>query len=102
MPQSTYGEKVYDTDLCEASIYGVDVCVTGPLSGTISNIRELIGVNEMTGNVIIADGGALVIDCDASIEAMGYKIIIQDGGYLNTRGKRLPPTSAMGSFIIFS
>lgn len=93
----------YGGTLCTGAIYGVEACSENTtVGGTITDVQEWLGDIEMTSNVIIQDGAAVVISCDANIDSNGNVIIVQDGGYLNTRGQRLPENSAMGSIIIFT
>lgn len=101
MPESGYGEAVYNTTICDAYVYGVEED-SNTASGTISNIQEWIGDIELTGDIVIADSAAVVISCDAKLNSNGYRIIIEDGGYLNTRDQRLSQGSSISSVIIFT
>lgn len=93
----------YGGTLCTGAVYGVAACAENTtVSGTITDVQEWLGDIELTNNVIIQSGAAVVISCTANIDSNGFTIVVQDNGYLNTRGKRLPETSNIGSIIIIT
>jgi hypothetical protein len=103
MTIAKYGTGLtYGGSNCVAPIYGVSADVTGNVSGTITNIQEWTGTINLTGNVIIQSNAAVVIACDTYVKNNGFIIITQDGGYLNTRKKRLPGNSNIGSVLIIT
>ena len=103
MSATQYGNDItYGGTLCTGAVYGVQSCVDGNVGGTVSTVVEWTGDINLTSNVIIESGAAIVISCDANIISNGNTIIIQDNGYLNTRGNRLPRNSAIGSVIVFT
>lgn len=104
MAISKYGVGLtYGGTDCLVPVYGVSSSInTANVSGNITNIQEWVGQINLTGDVFIQNGAAVVIDCDAVIDSNSFTIIIQDGGYLNTRNKRLPHNSSIGSILIIS
>lgn len=75
------------------------------ISGTISGTRTSetwVGSVEFASNIIIPNGVVVLVDPNCYINSNGFTIIVQNGGYLDTQGKRLPRKSAIGSQIIFS
>jgi hypothetical protein len=103
MTIAKYGTGLtYGGSNCTAPIYGVEADITGNVGGNITNIQEWTGTINLTSNVIILDDAAVVIACDTFVKSNGFTIITQDGGYLNTRRKRLPGNSNIGSVLIIA
>lgn len=103
MAATQYGNSItYGGTDCSGAVYGVQSCSSGSKSGTITDIQEWIGEIELTSNIIIQADAAVVIACTANIDSNGYVIIVQDGGYLNTRSLRLPEQSNIGSILIIT
>lgn len=75
----------------------------GFASGNLSGVRgneTWVGTVVLTGNAIIPSGVTVVINLDCAVHTYGYTIIVQDGGILDTQGKRLPRKSSINSRII--
>ena len=99
----TYGTNItYGGSQCSAAVYGTEVCSSGSKSGTITGIEEWVHDVELTSNVIVSDGSAIIISCGVNVTSNGYAIIVQDGGILNTRGERLPEQSMIRSILIIT
>ena len=72
--------------------------VSGTISGTRAN-ETWVGTITLSGNVIIPNGVTVTVDLNTIIHSFGYVIIVQDGGMLNTQGRRLPRNSAISGFL---
>ena len=102
MSISTYGSVQYGTDHSTAPIYGIGTSVSGSVSGSISNIQEWVGNLTLTSDIVVSNGAAIILDPTASIQTNGHTIIIQNGGYLNTRNKRLPQGSNINGTLFIA
>lgn len=103
MSATQYGAGItYGGTLCTAPVYGVSSAVSGSQAGNITDTVEWTGSVELTSNIVIKDGGAVVIACDAEVISNQFTIVVEDGGILNTRGNRLPDSSAISSILVIT
>jgi hypothetical protein len=77
----------------------------GEITGDVSGIRSSEVWSEvinLTGNVIIPNSVTVFVDTDTTVYSNGYVIIVQDGGKLDTKHKRLSRKSNIRSTIAFT
>lgn len=95
------GAQEPNTAATEYSFTFLSNDVSGLISGTRTS-ENWIGTITFGSNITIPSGTTVTVDTGAFIESNNYVILVQDGGYLDTEGKRLPKSSALGSVIVFN
>lgn len=98
-----YGNALtYGTTSCDGYIYGVAGSVSGDVGGSITDIVEFSGSVVLTSNITIESGSAVIIACDASVNSNKFAVSVDDGGYMNTRGQRLPSASKIANILVIT